>query len=62
MGEVIHRVGFPGGTGTVVRDVDHTIDNRVTEVHVGGGHIDLGTQHHLSLGDLAAVHLLKEGK
>ena len=62
VGKVIHRVNFPGGAGAMVRDMDHAVDDRVTEVHVGGGHVDPGTQHHLPLGDHPAVHLLEELK
>ncbi len=60
MSEVIHRVGFPGGAGAMMRYVDHAVDDRVAEVHVGGGHVDFGTQHHLPLRYLTAVHLLEE--
>ena len=60
VGEVIHRIGVPRVAGTDMRDVQHTIDQRVTEQHVRMGHVDLGTQHQCSWLALAAVHILEQ--
>ena len=58
--EVVHGVGLPCSTCTVVGVVHYAIDDGVTEVHVGRCHVNLGAQHHASLLNLAAVHLLEE--
>ena len=60
VGEVIHRISFPGSTRTVVRMFHHAIDNRVAEVHVGTCHVNFGTEHHGAFFDLAAIHFLKK--
>ena len=60
--KVVHRVGFPSGSGTVVRMFHHTIDNRVAEVHIRVCHVDFGTEHHSTFFDLATVHLAEQGK
>ena len=61
MREVVHGVHFPFGARTVVRVTrDDSIHDRITEVHVGVGHVDLGTENHLAFLYLAALHSLKE--
>ena len=62
VGEVIHRVSLPGIAGAVVRVLHYTIDDRVAEVHIGAGHINLGTEHHLAFLDFAGVHLLEQSE
>ena len=39
---------------------DDTVHDRVAEVHVRVGHVDLGAQHHLAILYLAALHSLEE--
>ena len=60
VGEVVHGVGIPLISGTDMGDVQHTIDQRVAEQHVGMGHIDLGSQHEGSGLAFATVHKLEE--
>ena len=40
--------------------MSHTVDDRVTHVDVGGCHIDLGTEHFLSVLILAVFHVLEK--
>ena len=62
VGKVIHRIGMPLSACAVVRRVDDTIDNRITEVHVGVSHIQLGTQHHASFNSLWRVHQTEQSE
>ena len=56
VGEVIHGVGVPLVAGTDMGDVQHTIDQRVTEQHVRMSHIDLGAQYEGAGFALTAIH------
>jgi hypothetical protein len=60
--EVVHGVDVPGGAGAVMRSFDDAIDDGVTEVHIGGGHVDFGTQRHGTFVELAVVHTDEEVK
>ena len=62
MCEVIHRVCFPLLACAVVCGLYDTVYDWVAEVHIGACHINLGTQNHLSLLNLAGVHLLEQLK
>ena len=55
--EIVHRIDIPLASCTVVRmGGDDAVDDRITEVHVRVGHINLGTEHHLAILYLAALH------
>ena len=41
VGEVVHRIRFPRRARTMVRMVNHPIDDRIAEVHVRVCHVDL---------------------
>ena len=58
--EVIHGIGIPLIARADVRDIQHAIDERVAEEHVGVGHINLGSQHECSRFALAAIHELEQ--
>ena len=60
--KVIHRVCLPLLAGAVVCCLYDAVYDRVAEVHVGACHVYLGTQHHLTLLNLASVHLLEQFK
>ena len=60
MGKVVHRVGVPFSSCTVVRNVDNAIDDRIAEVHVGICHIQFCTEHHTTLNGFWCIHLFKE--
>ena len=60
MCKVIHRVGFPLVTRAVVRSLDDAVDDWVAEVHIRVCHVDLGTQHHRTFFQLAAVHFVEQ--
>ena len=59
MGEVVHRISLPSGTRAMVRMLHYTVDDGVAEVHIGACHVYLGTEHHGTFLNLAAVHLLE---
>ena len=59
VGEVVHRISLPSGTRAMVRMLHYTVDDGVAEVHVGACHVYLGTEHHGTFLNLAAVHLLE---
>ena len=58
--KVVHWVGFPLIARAMMVLIDHTIDDRIAEVHIRIGHIYLGAQNHCAFGHFACVHLLKE--
>ena len=58
--EVIHRISIPLVACTEVGDIQHTVDQRVTEQHVRMSHIDLGTKYEGTRLTLTAVHKLKQ--
>ena len=45
MGKVVHRIDAPRIASPVVVGMEDPIEHRVPQVHVGGGHVDLGPQH-----------------
>ena len=59
---VIHRVCVPFRSGAPVWHVEHSIHDRVAEVHVGACHVNLGTQHHASRLHIARVHLVEQAQ
>ena len=59
--EVVHRIDIPGTTRAMMRvRGDDTVHDRVTEMHVRIGHVDLRAQHHLAFFYLAALHGLEK--
>src|SRR5690606_15054865 len=62
VGEGVHRVDAPLVAGVVVLGMAHALDRGVTQIDVGGGHIDLGTQHGGAIGQLAGLHIGKAGQ
>ena len=57
MCKIVHRIHVPFASGAVVwMRGDDTIHDRVAEVHVGVRHVNLGTEHHLALLNLSALH------
>ena len=60
VGEVIHRIAVPLGTGAVMWYLNDAVHDRVTEVHVGVGHVEFGSEHHRSLYGLWCIHLLEQ--
>ena len=58
--EVIHRIAVPLGTGAVMWNLNDTVHDRITEVHVGVSHVELGSEHHRSLDGLGGIHLLEQ--
>ena len=59
MGEVIHGVDAPLVAGVVVVVVGDAVDDGVAHVHVAARHVNLGTQHSGTLGELAVLHGLE---
>ncbi len=62
MCKIIHRINAPLIACILVRKVCHTIDNRITHVDVGRGHIYFGPKRLLSVRKDAVLHLLKKAK
>lgn len=60
MGEIVHGVAVPLCAGAVVGCLYDAVHDGVTEVHVGVGHVELGSQDHGSLHCLWRVHLAEE--
>ena len=62
MCKVIHGIGVPLGTRTVVGGMDDAIDNRITEVHIRVCHVELGTENHTSFHGIWGIHLTEQTK
>ena len=62
MGEVVHGVGVPLCTGTVMGYVDNTIEDGVAKVHVGVAHVETCAEHHTALYSLSGVHLAEQAQ
>ena len=60
--EVIHRIGLPRCTSTVMRMVHYAIDDRIAEVHIRVCHINLGTKHHSAFCYFTRIHFLEQGE
>ena len=61
--EVVHRIDAPLPTRAVVRRfMDDAIHDRVAQVDIAGGHIDLGAQHARAVGEFAFTHALEQLK
>ena len=60
--EVIHRIGLPCSTSAVVRMIYHTVNDGVTEVHIGACHIYLGTKYHTAFFYFACIHFLEQSE
>ena len=62
MCEVIHWITVPFCTRTMVWSMYNSIHDRVTEVHVWIGHIELCTQNHTAFNGLCRVHLIEQSE
>ena len=60
VGEVIHRVDAPLVTGLVMVCVADTVKNRIPQVDIGRGHINLGPQHQLTVLVFAITHITEQ--
>ena len=60
MGEVVHGINTPFIAGIVMCHMRHTVDDRITHIHIGRGHVDLGAQHLLSVPIHAVLHVLEQ--
>ena len=58
--EVVHRIAVPLCPRAVMRNLDDAVHDRVTEVHIRIGHVELRAQHHASLCRFGSVHLVEE--
>ena len=45
MCEIVHRIDAPGISGSVVCHMSHTVDNRITHVHIRRCHVNTGTKN-----------------
>ncbi len=60
VGEVVHRVDAPLVAGAVMLGVEDAVHDRVAQVEVGGGHVDLGAQRARAVGEFAGAHALEQ--
>ena len=58
--KVVHRISFPLIARAMMVLIDHTIDDRIAEVHIRISHIYFGAKNHCTLGYFSSVHLFKE--
>ena len=60
MSKVIHRVNAPFISGIVMGHMSHTIDNRITHIHVWRSHINLCAEYFLSIRIFSGFHILEQ--
>ena len=60
MSEVVHWVGIPAVACADMWDVENAVDDGVTEVHIGVGHVNFGTEDHFAWFHVSAVHVVEE--
>ncbi len=53
---VVHRVDAPRVAGANVVSAADAVNHRVAQVDIGRGHVDLGAQHHRTIGELTGAH------
>jgi len=58
--KIVHRVDAPLISSIMMSQMSHTIDNRISHIHVRGSHVNLCTKYLLSVCILAVFHLLKQ--
>jgi len=56
VGEIVGRIDHPVIAGLVMWHLADAIENRVTQVHIGRCHINLGSQHPATLIELPGLH------
>ena len=54
--KVVHGIDAPLVAGPVVFGMADAVQRGVTHDHIGRGHVDLGAEHMLPVGELAAAH------
>ena len=59
---VVHRVDGPGVAGAMVVRLADPVQDRVTHVDVGRGHVDPRTQHHRTIGVLSRTHFPEQAQ
>ncbi len=58
--KVIGGVNWPLITRLMMRRVPNAIKDGIAQIHIAGRHVDLGAQHPLSVGKLAAAHFYEQ--
>jgi len=58
--EVVHRIDLPPCAGAVMGGINNAVYNRVTHVHVRGGHINACPEHTTALFIRTLVHAIEE--
>lgn len=56
VGEVVHRIDAPSVAGVVVLCEHDAVEDGIPHVHVGGRHVDFGTEDGFSFGNLTIFH------
>ena len=62
MREIIHGINTPFVPCIVMRHMGHTIDHRVTHIHIRGSHIDLCAEYFLPVLIFSFFHLFKKAE
>ena len=60
MSKIVHRINAPCISGIVMSHMCHTINNRISHIHIGRSHIDLCTEYFLSICKFSVLHVLKQ--
>ena len=60
MSEVIHRINAPAVTGVVMRKARDPVNDRISHIDIGRGHVDLRAEDLGTVGVLPVFHFRKE--
>ena len=60
VGKVIHGINAPHASGAVMRHMLDTVQGRVPQNNIGGGHVDFGPQYMLAVLEFAGPHALEQ--
>ena len=59
VGKIVSRINSPVRAGLVMCNVTNAIQNGVSEIHIGRGHINFCAQHLCTFGKYSRAHLLE---
>ena len=60
MSKIVHRINTPCISGVVMGHMCHSVNNRISHIHIRRSHIDLCTEYFLSICKFSVLHILKQ--
>ena len=59
MGKIIHGIYAPGISRVMMAHMGHTVNDRITHIHIRRGHVNSGAQNLFPVGIYAILHFFK---